>query len=131
MMLKGLVLALLATGQAVAQIDLSNRWTPDPAWSPMTQDQAESWLYGQVVRYTDGASQFFEEPAQPNAPAYTEYADGFPSSGEYTLIDGEYCSVWPPSALWECYDLEIHETGKRIRFISEEGILYEARPWGS
>lgn len=120
--------ALLASS-AAAQVDLSERWTPDPAWQPMSQEQAEGWLYNQLLRYTDGASQFFEAPAEPGAPTYTEYADGRPSAGEYTLIEAEYCSVWPPSRTWECYALEAHEDGERMRFVSEDGILYEASLW--
>jgi len=124
-----LALVLLAT-PALAQVDLSNRWTTDPAWVLMDQAAAEPWIYNQILAYPDGATQFFAVPEAPGESTLTEYADGRPSMGQYTLIEGQYCSVWAPRAPWECYDLEAHEDGERIRFVSEDGVIYEARRQG-
>ena len=112
---------------AVAHSDQTPEGPDSQTWQPMSQEAAEAWIYDQLLWYTDGASQFFEAPSAPSSPAYTEYADGRPTQGSYTLIAGEYCSVWPPNPAWECYALEIHEDGARIRFISESGQIYEAR----
>ena len=64
-------------------------------WRPMTQDEAEAWIYNQTLIYTNGATQYFVTPTAPGEAAATEYVDGRPTFGEYTVIDGQYCSVWP------------------------------------
>ena len=36
--------------------------------------------------------------------------------GNWKVVDDKYCSVWPPSEHWVCYD--VFRDGKAIRFLS-------------
>ena len=81
--------------------------------------QAETWerldgagivaaLQGAVIDY-DGAWQDFR------ASGRTLYNAGADSWGYWQVQDDQYCSQWPPNALWACYDVD--RDGRRIRFI--------------
>ncbi len=55
----------------------------------------------------------------------TLYDSGRPSWGYWAVRGDQYCSQWPPSNGWDCYDLERHVGGDRFRFISETGYITE------
>ncbi len=70
-------------------------------------------LEGRVVTYESGAWQDFR------ASGRTLYNAGRDSWGYWALRDDQYCSMWPPSDLWACYD--VARQGNRIKFIGEGG----------
>ena len=39
--------------------------------------------------------------------------------GNWKIVAGQYCSVWPPSEQWVCYD--VFQEGSAIRFVSHSG----------
>lgn len=49
---------------------------------------------------------------------------GRDSWGYWAIQSNQYCSLWPPSDLWACYDME--RAGERLRFIDETGSTTEA-----
>jgi len=53
------------------------------------------------------------------ATYFTE--NGNQSQGEWKLEGDKYCSVWPPSQNWVCYDMT--RDGNTIGFISPSGKI--------
>jgi hypothetical protein len=89
-------------------------------WQRLDGPGIEAALTGERVEYTNGAIQRFSETG------FTEYIYGELSFGDWGVRGGRYCSVWPPSDVWACYDVE--RTGDRLRFVGDhddvtEGVL--------
>jgi hypothetical protein len=52
----------------------------------------------------------------------TYYSEsGNQSQGEWKILADQYCSVWPPSPTWVCYD--VTRDGNNISFISPSGKI--------
>ena len=63
-------------------------------------------LTGTTVVY-EGARQIF------HTSGVTDYITDRPSQGRWAARAGQYCSTWPPSDTWACYDvLTREEDGK-------------------
>lgn len=75
--------------------------------------QIEAALTGRAVVYVDGATQDFR------ASGATLYDAGRASWGYWAVRGDRYCSQWPPSDLWACYDMAEVEGG--VRFIADDG----------
>ena len=41
---------------------------------------------------------------------------GRPSWGNWRPQGGQYCSEWPPSSVWTCYDLYLNADASKLRF---------------
>lgn len=76
-------------------------------------------LMGKKLDYGKGVWQDFRPSMK------TLYHSGRPSWGYWAVRDGQYCSQWPPSSLWACYDIELTEAG--VRFVGEKGDVSEGR----
>ena len=70
-------------------------------------------LAGRDLLYTDGARQQF------GADGTTLYRSPGISEGRWTVRGARYCSQWPPSETWACYDLAI--AGAEVRFTGDGG----------
>lgn len=82
-------------------------------WQRLLDDTAiTEALAGQVVVYDAYTRQYFG----PNGA--TQYFTERASDGRWAARAGQYCSVWPPSDTWACYDLEIN--GNQVRFTSAD-----------
>jgi hypothetical protein len=55
------------------------------------------------------------------ADGRTLYTARSPSWGTWRVTGDQYCSLWPPSDIWACYDLERDEAGALLRFIASDG----------
>lgn len=86
-----------------------------PAWADTRLDGAAitAALTGKVLTFDDGASQSF------NADGETIYTKGPASIGHWQVRGDLYCSVWPPSDHWACYD--VSQSGDSISFTAEDG----------
>ena len=71
-------------------------------------------LTGHVVAYEDGSKQTFK------AGGETVYDNGRLSSGQWQVRGDRYCSVWPPSDQWACYDVT---QGDRVGFVADDGSV--------
>lgn len=40
------------------------------------------------------------------------------SDGRWSVRSGQYCSQWPPSDGWACYDIQVK--GNQVKFISSD-----------
>ncbi|MEX0309013.1 MAG: hypothetical protein AB3N17_02080 [Tateyamaria sp.] len=79
----------------------------------LTGDEILAALTGQKLDYGEGVWQTFDDTM------LTQYFSGRPSSGRWAVRGDQYCSVWPPSDLWACYDVE--QSGDVIRFVDGSG----------
>jgi len=91
-------------------------------WQPVQGEAIEALLTGRDVSYEGETkrSQSFHDNGT------TTYVDGRPSLGNWKASQTQYCSQWPPSSSWDCYDLFVDETGERIRFIGGAGDVWIA-----
>lgn len=80
-------------------------------WERLDGGALRAALEGRTLVYADGTVQDF------GADGQTLY--GAESRGRWRVEGDRYCSVWPPSDRWACYDVE--RDGVRLRFLSEEG----------
>lgn len=76
-------------------------------------DEILSVLTGQKLDYGEGISQTFDDTM------LTQYFAGGPSAGRWAVQGDRYCSLWPPSDLWACYDVQ--QRDDVIRFIDDSG----------
>ncbi|WP_282094901.1 hypothetical protein [Epibacterium ulvae] len=97
------VVSLFAPGTALA----------DSAWERLDANAIKSALTGRALVYENGAEQSFDVSGQ------TSYISGRPSLGYWSIRGDHYCSVWPPSDLWACYQIEVQ--GEMLRFIGKRG----------
>jgi hypothetical protein len=79
----------------------------------LSGDEILAALSGQKLSYGDGIWQTFDDAM------LTQYFSGGPSSGRWAVRDDRYCSLWPPSNLWACYDVQ--QNGETIRLVDDAG----------
>ncbi|WP_171099802.1 hypothetical protein [Ruegeria sp. HKCCD7255] len=79
----------------------------------LSGDEILTALSGQKLDYGQGGWQVFE-PSM-----VTNYFSGGPSTGRWAVRGDQYCSIWPPSDLWACYDVQ--QKGDVIRFVDDAG----------
>jgi hypothetical protein len=87
---------------------------------PMSGTEIRAALTDKWMRSTD--------PERPSMQLFlvngsTHYAQGTATSvGRWEVRGDQYCSVWPPSTAWECYDMT--QNGQEFVFISKSGVRY-------
>ena len=74
-----------------------------------------------IVQALTGRTIAFENATQDfRASGRTLYVFGGRDSWGYWRIEGDrYCSQWPPSDLWACYDVAL--SGGNVRFVGPSG----------
>lgn len=85
-------------------------------WQKLNSEEIQQALTARVLQYPSAMQDFF-------ADGRTLYDEGRPSWGRWMVSGNRYCSVWPPSSLWSCYDLEQHGNGLMLRFVSDSGTI--------
>lgn len=86
-------------------------WASD--WRALDQAGAVEVLTDRVLVYEGGKTQDFR------ASGRTLYDAGAPSWGYWEIREGRYCSQWPPSRDWDCYDLELSSDGAAVKFVDD------------
>jgi hypothetical protein len=81
---------------------------------PLDDAEMTAALTDQALVYPDAVQTFY-------ASGRTLYDAGRPSWGYWRVEAGQYCSQWPPSDLWACYDMA--RDGDVFRFIAEDGSV--------
>lgn len=98
--------------------------TPVPAltddWQPLDAEGISDALTGRTLQY-DTAIQDFR------ASGKTRYTTSEDSWGNWSTRGDQYCSQWPPSATWNCYDLSMSKDGKTIRFVGAPDDVTDGR----
>ena len=88
---------------------------PAPPWQPVTDVQAMTDLLTEnTLVYDTGAVQRFYPSGR------TLYELGEPSWGTWRVDNGQYCSTWPPSADWACYDVA-YDGQTAVQFTDDRG----------
>ena len=85
-----------------------------PAWA-LDDAAVLAALTGKVLAYDDGTTQSF----QGDGETIFLSKDGKQSIGHWRVQAGRYCSVWPPSDHWACYDVTV--AGRTIGFVADDG----------
>jgi hypothetical protein len=88
-------------------------------WPRLTGDQIAAALTARLLVYDGGERQQF------NADGTTRYESPEVSQGQWRVTGDQYCSQWPPSDRWACYDVE--GQGQDIRFIAGDGSVATGR----
>lgn len=91
---------------------------PAQDWQALDGAQIRVALEGRHLDYANGATQDFR------ASGRTLYNAGADSWGYWRVENDRYCSMWPPSDLWACYDL--YKAGDRLRFVGAGGEATDA-----
>ena len=87
-------------------------------WVHLSQnDEITEALNDRTVRFDALTFQYF------GAAGDTRFITERASDGNWAARGGQYCSVWPPSDFWACYDFQVN--GDRVRFISSDGSVSE------
>ncbi len=87
-------------------------------WVQLSDDAAiTEALAGQVIVYDAYSLQHF------GAEGDTQFVTERMSDGRWAARGGQYCSTWPPSDTWDCYDFQVN--GDRVRFISSDRSVSE------
>lgn len=89
------------------------------AWEPLTGPAITEALSGQTLIYDALTFQTFHASGQ------TDHVTERVSSGRWDVRGDQYCSSWPPSETWTCYDMEAE--GDRVRFVAADGSQSEGR----
>lgn len=88
---------------------------------------AEGWapLDGPTIAkvLTNAELQFAAARQTFDADGSTLYDAGRPSFGRWQVQGDQYCSQWPPSDRWACY--EMTQNGNALRFIADDGSVSE------
>jgi hypothetical protein len=82
---------------------------------PLSGSEIDTALTGRELLYENGAQQDFR------ASGRTLYNAGRDSWGYWGVREDQYCSMWPPSDIWACYDMA--RSGNVIRFTGEAGDI--------
>ena len=87
-------------------------------WETLTGAEIAQALTGRVLDYGAQWQDF-------RASGRTLYNHAGRDSWGYWAVRGDqYCSMWPPSDLWACYDMT--RRGDMLRFIDANGEVTEA-----
>jgi hypothetical protein len=84
-------------------------------WHPLDATTLTAALTARTVAYAGGATQQFNEGGS------TIYTTTTPSTGAWRVEGTQYCSQWPPSDRWSCYDVARSADGLDLRFTAGDG----------
>lgn len=79
-------------------------------WTLLTGPEITKALTGKHLAYKQAVQDFRPSGA-------TLYNAGEPSWGSWAVRGDQYCSEWPPTGGWTCYDVARADDGTRIRFM--------------
>ena len=83
-------------------------------WQVLDGAGINAALTARVLGYDPATQQDFK------ADGTTLYhAGGKDSAGRWEVRGDQYCSVWPPSDHWACYDVAV--AGNKVKFVAEDG----------
>jgi hypothetical protein len=90
------------------------------AESKMTGAEITAYLSDARLSARDAGGRLNEQVFQRSGATFTvDVATHQQSQGFWKVVDNQYCSVWPPSDYWTCYDVVRIEGG--VDFVSSGG----------
>jgi len=89
----------------------------EEVWTPLSGEEISAALTGRTLQYANAWQDF-------RASGRTLYNAGEESWGYWHVSGDQYCSMWPPSDLWACYDMA--RQGDHLRFIGTGDDITDA-----
>ncbi|MFK7942978.1 MAG: hypothetical protein AB8B85_08730 [Paracoccaceae bacterium] len=86
-------------------------------WLPLSGAEIRSALTDRKLVYATAWQEF-------KSSGRTLYNAGHDSWGYWRVEGDHYCSLWPPSDLWNCYTMT--RSGDDLRFVDKTGHVTEA-----
>lgn len=86
-------------------------------WHTLTGGEIREALTDRKLQYRTAWQEF-------RSSGRTLYNAGNDSWGYWRVESDQYCSMWPPSDLWACYDMA--RSGQNLRFIGAGGDVTDA-----
>ena len=86
----------------------------EAAWTALTGGEIRAALTDRVVSYGEIWQDF-------RASGKTLYVSRREEWGNWRVEGNQYCSQWPPSSHWACYDIE--RNGDLMRFVGAGGDI--------
>ena len=83
-------------------------------WRPLSGEEIAKVLTDRDLVYANAKQRFY-------ASGRTLYNAGQDSWGYWAVRGDQYCSQWPPSDGWDCYDMATD--GNALRFIGFDGSI--------
>ncbi|WP_234417136.1 hypothetical protein [Loktanella sp. Alg231-35] len=81
-------------------------------WRALSGAEIAAALTDRSLTYPNATQHFY-------ASGRTLYNAGQDSWGYWAVRGDQYCSQWPPGALWDCYDMAV--MGDALRFVGADG----------
>lgn len=90
-------------------------------WKLLNNDQITSALTEKEIIYKNqgNSTQTFYKNGE------TGFVEGRPSLGYWRVQNNQYCSQWPPSSAWVCYNVYLHTDGAIVRFRGSDGVNWD------
>ncbi len=89
-------------------------------WQKLDGLAIEDALNSRTLDYGEATQDFFPD-------GRTSYKTEEKNWGRWRVKYGQYCSIWPPSDVWVCYDIETKDVGLWLRFIGKDGNIFTGR----
>ncbi|MGB0844751.1 MAG: hypothetical protein ACPGVN_08430 [Alphaproteobacteria bacterium] len=105
------ILSLTTTGLSAQQ---------EP-WLKLNHDQIQRVMVDTEVAYK-GESRVTQTF---HGDGTTTYISGRPSLGKWQVRGNKYCSVWPPSESWSCFEIFQDQSKSWIRFVGERNDVWD------
>lgn len=83
-------------------------------WQMLAGPEIATALSGQKMSYGQAWQRF-------DADGRTVYNDGSDTVGKWRVSGDFYCSQWPPTPGWTCYQVKRDASDGALQFISESG----------
>ena len=91
---------------------------------PLTTEEIHEYLADRKIEGNQKGVEWNQSFSRSGYTAYAENRGMRPSSGNWKAINNQYCSQWPPSLGWDCYDLTVE--GDKLTFIPKNGDPWPA-----
>lgn len=90
-------------------------------WKQLVNDEITAAITEKEVVYLDqgNSSQTFYKNGE------TGFVEGRPSLGNWRVENDQYCSQWPPSPVWACYDVFLNPDETIVRFRGTDGVNWD------
>jgi len=111
-LVKAVVFLVLASVLSVVQAE---------DWKALQDEEIREALIDREIVYKSqgNSSQSFSSGGE------TTFVEGRPSLGYWRVDNNQYCSKWPPSSQWACYDVFLNSGGNTVRFRGTDGVNWD------